>query len=520
MKYTLHTVLFICISAFSFFQLPAQTHKYDLKPCGTIQEKSAWLTEFQQRPDHLKSAGDDVLYIPLSIHLVGTDVGLGHFRVTRLFQAMCRLNEDFSGTNIQFFIEGEINFIDNSAFNEHDNVVQGANFMFQYNIDNTLNCYFMNDPAGNCGYNLPYAGVAMSESCSGPNDHTWAHEIGHALSLPHPFIGWEGGVSHDGSVSHSYSDPAPDTVLYNYTDFQSEFFPNDTLIIDTALVEYLDGSNCQVAADGFCDTQADYLNYRWPCDANNMSTVSQHDPENALFYSDGTLFMSYSFDECQNRFSEEQIEAMRANIVEEKSDLLLVGNPLPNVTEAINYIQPLEDETVQYNQANFSWDAVPNATHYFFQLSRLSDYSLIVFETNTTETSVDVVDAMNANQPYYWRALPYNKHSHCAPQGNTIEILAADMTNIPSIDGVKELNIYPNLIHSGDLIYLEVNSKQNLELEIGLYDIAGKLYTTAIKSIPQGKSQHNISGTDLPAGIYLIKVAHQTGQFAQRIMVH
>ena len=64
--------------------------------------------------------------------------------------------------------------------------------------------HFVSDPAGNCGYNLPYAGVAIAMGCGGPSDHTWAHEV--ITSVQHP--SWDGnGVSHDGSIAHNFSDP-------------------------------------------------------------------------------------------------------------------------------------------------------------------------------------------------------------------------------------------------------------------------------------------------------------------------
>ena len=76
-------------------------------------------------------------------------------------------------------------------------------------------------------------------------------------------------------------------------------------------VERVDGVNCDIAGDGFCDTPADYLNYRWNCNNQGLSNVTQTDPLGEKLKSDGSLIMSYSSDVCSYRFSEEQIAAMQ-----------------------------------------------------------------------------------------------------------------------------------------------------------------------------------------------------------------
>ncbi len=78
-------------------------------------------------------------------------------------------------------------------------------------------------------------------------------------------------------------------------------------------VEKMDFSNCYDSGDRFCDTRPDYLNYRWACAPDSLSVTVQKDPNGVEFRSDATLYMSYSLDVCSNRFTDEQIEAMRTN---------------------------------------------------------------------------------------------------------------------------------------------------------------------------------------------------------------
>jgi len=306
------------IFSLSVFSLIGQ-HDHGLKPCGSAPHKSEWLKKYQKHKADYPDKVEGEIFVPLNVALVGTDVGTGRFSESTLLESMCTLNQDFSETEIQFYLE-ELRTIDDTEFFEHQEILVGAEKMFEYNSDQAINCYVVGNPAGNCGYNLPYAGIALSNSCTNPSDHTWAHELGHAFSLPHPFLGWEGGAGYDGVPQQDWTEPAPEYVLYDYTLFKDTLIL-DTLIIDTAYVELVDGSNCDIAADGFCDTAPDYHAYRWPCTSNNESFNTQIDPNGATFRSDATLFMSYGLDACASRFSNEQSLAMRANLEEEDADM-------------------------------------------------------------------------------------------------------------------------------------------------------------------------------------------------------
>ena len=231
--------------------------------CATPPGKSPWLIEYQKSPASYPRSSE-VLYVPLTIHLVGTSQGNGHFSIEKLMDAFCTLQHDFEASEVQFFIEGDIRYINNDNYFNHS-FGQGAQMMENNNINNTINCYFVNDPAGACGYYSPgQDGVALAHSCVAPNDHTWAHEIGHFLTLPHTFSGWEG-------VDYDFAESTPNFV---------NGWP----------VERVNGSNCATAGDGFCDTPADYLSNRWACNPQNFSNQLQRDPTDVEFRSGRFLF--------------------------------------------------------------------------------------------------------------------------------------------------------------------------------------------------------------------------------------
>lgn len=503
-------LLFLC--SFSF----AQTST--INPCGTKDGRSVWLKKYQSNPEIYDTKSDTVLYIPMTIHLVGNDQGSGYFPIDNLLEAFCTLNNDMAPSNIQFYMEGAIRYIANSAYNNHESVLDGAEMMFEYNVENTLNTYFVADPAGNCGYNLPYAGIAMRKSCSSPNDHTWAHEVGHAFTLPHPFLGWEGGVSHDNSINHNFADPAPTEVYYDYTYFLDTLII-DTMIIDTAIVELVDGSNCYEASDGFCDTNPDYIAARWNCNGNSVSSITQHDPTGASFVSDGTLIMSYADDACSNRFSDEQIAAMRANILDVKQALLYNQTPLDQVSSEPAVLIYPDDEVVQYDAVEFIWDSVANATHYILEVSRLATFPSALTEVVTTAENTVSLDNLVNEKTYYWRVKAFNNYSFCGQFSPQLSFETGEVSSANTIEGIEAVSIYPTLIKSGNAITIELNSTQSQLLKAELYNSTGQFIQRWSMNIQSGYNQNSFIINNVPSGIYMLHLNSAKGYISKKVII-
>ena len=111
-------ILLTTAAIFLIQSLHAQGHL----GCGTEPYKDPWLTQFQRQLDdnHLRSADDTMLYVPISLHVVGDDGGNGYFPVSRILTAFCILNEDYVHTNIQFYINCDtLNYINNTSWYSH-----------------------------------------------------------------------------------------------------------------------------------------------------------------------------------------------------------------------------------------------------------------------------------------------------------------------------------------------------------------------------------------------------------------
>lgn len=472
-------------------------------PCGTPAEKSAWLQYYQAHLDEFAQRNDDTswLYVPMTVHLLGTDDGTGYFPLDKTFSALCELNEDFAPIRIRYFLPQELNFIDNSEWYSHATFGPGGKMMDESNKEDCLNSYIVADPAGNCGYYSPQQdAVALSKGCVGPGDNTWAHELGHNLSLPHPFFGWEG---HN---NYNYAKPAP-------TDW------------DGWPVEKMDGSNCQFAADGFCDTPPDYLNYRWDCASDSYSTKQQHDPDSIPFVSDGSFYMSYSLDQCANRFSNEQAKAMRTNLLTERADLLYTISPVAEIasTTTAEPIAPIDNALVPFNDITLEWQPVAGADFYhvwvsLFNIPTAKFYSELV---PAPATSVKVNVSLPNNKAFRWVVVPYSKWDFCAPDSTILgKFTTANIVATNDFERVADVQIVPNPASSVAGSQLLVSSSEAFSAQLDVVDFSGKLlFSRPSVSLFEGENTLHLPINDLPSGVFLVNLKSEKGIISRRLVV-
>ncbi|MEE9438260.1 MAG: T9SS type A sorting domain-containing protein [Saprospiraceae bacterium] len=506
-----HFLIYLTFTTFLYSSTVAQT---TLLPCGTAPQKSEWLKNYQKDPQHFALRSGEILWVPLSITIVGQDSGKGYLSERVVHEALCTLNTDYSDAEIQFYIANPLRYLNNSLYFNNSNVLIGAEMMFANNLENMINIYFVGSAAGFCGYNLPYAGIAISANCVGSGDHTWAHELGHNLSLPHPFLGWEGGISHDGSIGTNYNISAPEKVQYDYTYFQDTLIL-DTMIIDTAYVEKMDGSNCEYAADGFCDTAPDYLYSRWQCDINNgESEQEQTDPNGVKFKSDGSLFMSYALDHCSNRFSQEQIAAMRANLIDEKSHLL--GNEIvPDLVndDEVEVTVPEKDQDIYFENVFIEWEPVENATAYSIQLALTPTYGLTVFDTIVYDNSFIIQKLKFPNKMHYFRIKGFNEYHFCSDFHAAGNFFASEDPLSIREKQLSLITIAPTVLKKGD--HLTVSNPNKEDIDIVVSDIHG---TIIIK-----KTSNAITTTmptnELTSGIYLVSFINEKTIKTKKIII-
>ncbi len=503
LKHLLMRLLITLVALFyAVFPLHSQ-HQEEHGTCG-YTGTSPWLDWYQRNSALFEAAedGDTAwLYVPVTLHLVGTSNGTGHFPLEQAITALCWTNSLFEEARIRFYLmpTDPVRYYNNSSWYDHD-FSGGFNMLNTVvpSLRNRLNIFIVGNPADNCGYAWMDA-VVMRNSCSGPDNITWAHEIGHHFSLPHTFSGWEG-------FDWNYSQPAPPTI-------------------SGRAVEKTDASNCYSAGDGFCDTPPDYLNYRWPCDAAGLSTVPQKDPDGVTFHSDGSLIMSYAFDRCSGRFSPEQIAAMRANLQTEHKSYLQINTSMPELPDdaQVELVSPLDStQFVQYNHIELKWKKVPGARYYVVEISRTPTFSQRFYSETFVDTDHAVVTkTLPNNWTLFWRVRIYSDWDLCQPhdQAQIGSFRTQNLSATNELERRVAFMLKPNPATAAHPAQWVAQVENAMTVALTLHDAAGRpCWQDEVRLYP-GENTIALPTAQLAAGIYTLGVRNELGLAVRRLVV-
>jgi hypothetical protein len=466
--------------------------------CGTTG-KSPWLADYQKNKLHGAEKGPDTtwLYVPCTIHSIGNDAGGGHYNFDNVIRALCNMNNQFAPARIQFYLHptDPVRIVNNTTWYDHD--WEGGSDMIQNNrLPGRLNVFVVADPAGNCGYAWQDA-IVLGKNCSGAGNSTWAHEAGHHLSLPHTFSGWEG-------EDLDFSEAAP-----NY--------------INGRAVEKTDGSNCNNAGDGFCDTKPDYLNYRWQCNSDGESNVVQKDPNGAEFRSDATMIMSYALDQCITRFSAEQMEAMRENLYTEHSEYLQVSEAPSPIDDAgvTTLYAPIDSFLTDYNDTQFRWKAVPGATFYTVEVGLYDNFLPRLLYKSVQDTFLHHTGNLPKNKVLHWRVRAYSDFDLCNPndsmQGGIFTTRDLSATN--ELEASVSVDLMPNPVYAGAVATLMVISDRKVGMQLSIHDMGGRLLQNREVTLYEGENAVEVETGSLQAGVYVVSLRNDQGEIIRRLAV-
>lgn len=481
----------------------------------------------QQATQSFVTNSDSMLYIPVTVHIVGDDNGNGYYSMDETLNAMCQLNEDFEPYGFHFYIEGAFNYINDSDFYSMTQEFSGGDgenqFLEAHNTPNTLNIYFNEYIPGAGGYltgdcllfdnsafpptiyNAQRQAIVVRKSTTNNNSHLLTHEVGHYFILWHTFVGWEGTNYND-----YIGAPAPDSLTLSWACLGDSIHLGRT-------VEKVDGSNCEFAADYFCDTPPDYLSIGFLCNGNGESDLVQLDPDSVAFRSDGSFYMSYSNNNCQNRFSDGQVEWMRAVAQHDNARgyLLYDQSPPPQISvDDLMLIDPPNNETVAiFDSVTLEWD-MPEADFFELDFGRKFNGVHLSFITNVYLEESNLKVHVFAEQEYYWVIRGVSGYYPCEIWRDTSYFFTEEAVSVKNIDAGPTLRLFPN--PATNKLYLQF-SKPVLDqsLEISLYDVQGNFVND--QQIAAGAA---INIEDLPKGMYLLKavIADQiyTGKFVKQ----
>jgi hypothetical protein len=490
-KLILH--LFLAVSLLSSLQ--AQESK-PTNFCGTAPGKTAWLEQYQRNKNLFPERSFQTIYMPMTVTILANDDGSVGYSINNILDEICQLNEDFKPVGIYFYLDSPIRTINNTLWNNHKKYEEGDG-IFNNNVAKTINTYYGSDAAGNCGYTLPGTGIVLAKGCMGAASHTWAHEMGHELSLPHTFSGWEG-------IVYSAGKPTPDSI---------EGFP----------VELVDRSNCSTAGDGFCDTPADYLSDRWTCNNVGKSAFELKDPLGKTFRSDGTFFMSYSNEACMSRFSNEQMDAMRANCLSEKLEMVNTTLDIKTITETTKLLSPDNNaQNVKAEDVVLQWTKVKDASHYFYEAARNKSFGYIIKRGFTSDTFA-VLPTLLQGKECFWRVRPFNLKNTCKV-GNSIAYnvfrTENSTSNVLDINDLGAISVFPNPIGKDEVLMIKINAVHDGMIMLSLNDLNGRLIAQQNNTLIDGENIIEFATQNLAAGMYLLSIEAPEGRVQRKVVVY
>lgn len=444
-------------------------------------------------------------YVPVSYWLSAKNDGTGRARYINCLINLCAINEIYKDQGIQFYIKS-INDLNNSFIYDDPSSQFGAAAIINLNKKNlnAINIFVASKANGSSPGVLAFYSpnedyIVTDLNYVNSNGTTLGHEIGHFFSLAHTFFGWE-AETYDCSV------PTP-----------LEHFLNGQRV----LVEYVDRAkpyssnklHCNVAADGFCDTPADY-NLGFGYNGCKYSGCAK-DPDGVPLDPDEASIMSY-FLNCLKYFSQEQKDAIARDYASSKRNFLKtpVQTALPDVAEAPKNATIVSDG---FNAVTFKWDAVPNATDYILEYAQVSLSNAATYKTFLLKRTDTTLTNLNKGIKYAWRVTAFNATSLCPKSTNPLSftnsnfgVATQDHENIISGASVNSLG------NGNYMVDVSASSNQSLRFEV--FNLDGRLVHEEDLQLSAGINQF-VRSID-QYGIYTYRLHNQRQSFSGKIFAY
>ncbi|MCF8428811.1 MAG: FG-GAP-like repeat-containing protein [Bacteroidia bacterium] len=170
-----------------------------------------------------------------------------------------------------------------------------------------------------------------------------------------------------------------------------------------------------------------------------------------------------------------------------------------------NLIYPLNSATSLPLNFMFRWDGVPTATNYNFKLSDVSNFSSLIKDTITIDSSYNM-NGLNANTNYYWKVNAIN-NAGIGPFSPVWSFLTKSGTSINNIitDGYSIYQNHPNPFSSSTTIKFELQNELNVKIEI--YNSFGQLVQTLLDNKMPAKIHEVIWDAEkFSTGLYFYKI--------------
>jgi len=501
----------------AFMSAPIYAQEYGI--CGTTTEQGLEIRErlFENRKNNPNFERNRVVttYVPIRIHLVAKDDGTLRATDSRALDMLCVLNEEWEALDIQFYLKGGINHVDNEYlfFHENFDAPNGALGVWDQandsKVNDAINIFVTSTVGGSGGGGTTLAYYTSFIDCIFVRKQDMLkrnvipHEVGHFFSLNHPFLGWE---------------ESP----WNVADHGLQVGP--TSPTNGILNERVTDPNCGNAnvADGICDTPPDYL-FGFGQSGCGQWSGGTMDPDGVVIDPLENNTMSY-FTGCpEYLFTEDQIDAIHMDLESNARNYVNPGitPSLDVVDELVVPVSPIGGEERPFNAVWFEWEPVSGATHYILEVDRVPGFDNMPIQVTVPGPGA-FVDFLLPNFPYYWRVRPFNEYSVCESTFSNTQATFntnAIASKVEELEGVNSWMVRPNPASTSDAVFIDIETSQPLKANVNLYNITGQLISSVANEFTSGRNTVEIASTDLAAGLYMVSIQGDTGVMTKRLVI-
>jgi len=463
-----------------------------------VKENRAEWSQYMSKPDGA------ITYIPVKFHRVYKRDGSEAISYASIFGQLCQLNTDYEQADIQFYLKDGLNGIldlQNDEIYENPSTTRTAGFLrssVNRNKD-AINIFINNTANSGSGgpgqtlgfYNRVGDYIVIKKTEVQTATHSLSHELGHFFGLSHTFYGWEG-------TEYDCNNPTPQQVFLGGS---------------AVLVEYVDRNRirsgrplCQQAADGFCDTQADYnLGFGFSGTGCNYTGCAK-DPENASLMPNEENMMGY-FLSCLSTFSPEQGAVMLSNIASTRRSYIRSSyvpdlNTIPNTKPEIEH--PLNGAVTQfYDKIELRWKAVPGISTYLVEVDTKSSLNEPIISEYVNGTSL-VIEDLNKAAFHFWQVRPVTEYQNCLTTSGINRFRTSTATKTIDIAFDQTVYVISNPATIDQPLIISAASPLN-DVHIDIKNLAGQsVLKKSLSRLESGVSY--IDATIQEAGIYLVTI--------------
>ena len=496
-------ISFVLVFVIISFELAGQSFQ-----CGTEGELSkGMVTRMLMNKARVKAGivefRNNTIYLPIKFHIVAKSDGSERVKESEILKMMCTVNDDFADQNIQFYIKGGFNYINND--NVYDDHRSTERTIMRINRDiRAINIFVIDrisDNEANLGYYHNVHDWIVIRNSDINSNKVMTHEIGHFFSLIHTF----------GNHNSSYN---PDEE----GDVAPKIFANTGVDFEKA-----DGSNCEDSGDFLCDTPADYNAFNSICEP----PFAILDPDSVAINPDTKLFMAYFVCDARSDyyFSDDQKDLIRADLTTERRQPLISDNPSTTelVTEEAVNIFPSDRSTVSIrNGLDLEWTSVRNANHYLIEIADLPNFSnsSIIASIVSNENFI-TIDGLEPDKNYFWRVRPFNEYHTCPDFGSETRFKTTleETTSSNEMEAVESWSLFPNPSNTNQ-IHLRITAKTRTLGHIKIYNSAGQeVFSLDDQKLALGNNDITLNIAQLNPGIHTLTFHSEQGYLADKLII-